>query len=32
LWALENPIQTDKQKREEDEKSSKNDNVKEQIK
>lgn len=32
LWALENPVQTDKQKREEDEKSSKSDNIKEQIK
>ena len=31
LWALENPIQTDKQKRENEE-SSKNDNTKEQIK
>ena len=32
LWALENPVQTDKQKREENEKSSKDDNIKEQIK
>ena len=32
LYALENPAQTDKQKREEKEESSKNDNVKEQIK